>query len=80
MIRDICCTFPFGIYLNEILRRKCYYIIYTVVFLLLLQILECFLPPPSHLTSVWLWRSQTTMFPSLQQEKQTLLSGEMARA
>lgn len=38
------------------------------------------LPPSSYLTRVWLWRSQTTMLPSLQQEKQTLLSGEMARA
>lgn len=34
----------------------------------------------SYLTSVWLCKSQTAMFPSLQQEKQTLESGLMARA
>lgn len=33
-----------------------------------------------HLTSVWLCRSHTAMLPSLQQEKQTLASGLMARA
>lgn len=38
------------------------------------------LPPVPHLTSVWLCRSHTAMFPSLQQEKQTLASGLMARA
>lgn len=35
---------------------------------------------PSHLTRVWLCRSQTAMFPSLQHEKQTLASGLMAKA
>ena len=34
----------------------------------------------SYLTSVWLCKSQTAMFPSLQQEKQTLESGLMASA
>lgn len=34
----------------------------------------------TYLTSVWLWRSHTAMLPSLQQEKQTLASGLMARA
>ena len=37
-------------------------------------------PGDTHLTSVWLWRSHTAMLPSLQQEKQTLASGLMARA
>lgn len=32
------------------------------------------------LTRVWLWRSHTAMFPSEQQEKQTLASGLMASA
>lgn len=34
----------------------------------------------SHLTRVWLCRSHTAMLPSLQQEKQTLASGLMAKA
>lgn len=34
----------------------------------------------THLTMVWFCRSQTTMLPSLQQEKQTLASGLTARA
>lgn len=36
--------------------------------------------PHSYLTSVWLCKSHTAMFPSLQQEKQTFESGLMARA
>lgn len=36
--------------------------------------------PATHLTMVWFCRSQTTMLPSLQQEKQTLASGLTARA
>lgn len=34
----------------------------------------------SYLTSVWLCKSQTAMFPSLQQEKHTFESGLMASA
>ena len=37
-------------------------------------------PRSTHRTRLWFCRSHTTMLPSLQQEKQTLASGLMARA